>query len=278
LLLPGFLEFIGTDDAWRWKDPAILMLLSEDSHLHSGMNIGLNVSFATNFKDFEAKSHSFARFEHFSQFLEVISNENQVCANQCCINVKIDFHLQILYCDYFCKWLVAHSPESVFDCSCMNAGRLAVNVLTQAITLHPGRMLAICALCHLSLRLIQHSEASAAASFLGLSYNNLCYQDLTSLLQLLTQFSSLKNLDISNNPELGDAGVLSILSALTGTCTRCSLCRTVVHLYFCLFCSVAKSTADASRSELHRNDKWYINGASAVATTVLQSSTFECVV
>jgi hypothetical protein len=44
LLLPGFLEFFGTDDAWRWKDPAILMLLSEDSHLHSGMNIGLNVS------------------------------------------------------------------------------------------------------------------------------------------------------------------------------------------------------------------------------------------
>jgi hypothetical protein len=82
--------------------------------------------------------------------------------------------------------------------------------------------------------LTQHSEASAAAAFLGLSYNNLNYQDISSLCQLLMQFSSLTNLDISNNPELGDAGVLEILSALTGTCTHCSLCWTGVRLCLCV--------------------------------------------
>ena len=101
MLLPGFLEFIGTDDAWRCKDPAILMLLSEDSHLHSKIPTILNVSFATNVKDVRRKSRSFARFEHFPQFLEVISNEDQVCANQFCMNVDIDSHLQIFYRDYF---------------------------------------------------------------------------------------------------------------------------------------------------------------------------------
>jgi hypothetical protein len=58
--------------------------------------------------------------------------------------------------------------------------------------------------------------------------------DIYVITEALPHFSGLERVDISNNPELGDAGVLEILSALTGTCTHCSLCWTGVRLCLCV--------------------------------------------
>jgi hypothetical protein len=78
LLLPSFLDFMSTDDDWRWKDPAVLLLFDEGSTLPNQMLSRLNISFASNVNDFDEKCGLFATFSPFSQFFNVCPEDNQV--------------------------------------------------------------------------------------------------------------------------------------------------------------------------------------------------------
>jgi hypothetical protein len=73
--------------------------------------------------------------------------------------------------------------------------------------------------------------------------------DVSIITDAMPHFSCLSKLDISNNPELGDTGVLAILSALTGWCTCCQ--TSLIYYFHYLLCSVASSTAYSCRFEFH---------------------------
>ena len=62
LHLPGFLDFIDTDYAWRFKFPATLVFFAGENDLPNELLSRPNFQFLRNSNDFAAHLYSFAQF------------------------------------------------------------------------------------------------------------------------------------------------------------------------------------------------------------------------
>ena len=81
---------------------------------------------------------------------------------------------------------------------------------------------------------MKSADASAAVTFLKLSCNNLLPEHASAIVQHLTCFSSLVNIDISSNRQLSDSGLEAFLSALSGKLT--SHLIACAHISLMLLC------------------------------------------
>jgi hypothetical protein len=76
-------------------------------------------------------------------------------------------------------------------------------------------------------------------SCLDLSFNNLVHEHVTSMAPHLAHFSSLVEIDVSNNPQLGDTGLAAFLFAFTGMLIWHSQFENVSNIFFCSLCLTA---------------------------------------
>jgi hypothetical protein len=81
-----------------------------------------------------------------------------------------------------------------------------------------------------------YTDSAAVVETLSIAGNDVRPQDVAELMQELHKFPAITGLDVSANPELGDIGVVAMMSSLSGTripeplCVYSCVCRVKVAL------------------------------------------------